>query len=75
MIIVASKIHTVKLEREKSNIIHKVLGGLLILASLFLLAPYFRDFFQIIIAIVFLSTGLYFLTKETRFRWFRIRRF
>ncbi len=71
----ASKIHTVKIDREKSNLIHKILGIILIIASLFLLAPYLRDFLQIVIAILFLSAGIYFLTKETRFRWFRIRRF
>lgn len=71
----ASKVSVFKLERKQSNIIHKVLGIFLILAALILLAPYIWDFLQIILAIIFLSAGTYFLTKDTRFRWFKIRRF
>jgi hypothetical protein len=70
-----NRIHTFKLERDKSELIHKIIGILFILIALALLIPYFLHFLKITIAMLFLSLGFYFITKQTRFRWFRIRRF
>ena len=70
-----SKIQIFKLDREKSNLINKLIGGFLIVASFLLMLPYLYHFFKIFVALFFLAMGVFFLTKETRFRWFRIRRF
>lgn len=70
-----SKIKTFKMEREKSDIIHKVLGAIFILLALILIIPYIIHFIRITIAVLLIMLGIYFLTKETRFRWFKIRRF
>ncbi|MCC7574082.1 hypothetical protein KO361_00620 [Candidatus Woesearchaeota archaeon] len=70
-----SKIQTFKIERDKSNIIHKAIGIIAILIAIILLIPYILHFLKITLAIMLLGTGIYFLTKQTRFRWFRIKRF
>jgi len=70
-----NKIRTFKLEKDKSSFIHKVLGVVFILLALILLIPYFIHFLRILLAIILISIGIYFFTKETRFRWFQIRRF
>ena len=69
------KVQTFKIEKEKSNVIHKGIGIIMILLAILLLVPYIVDFLKITIAVVLIFLGMYFLTKETRFRWFRIRRF
>lgn len=70
-----SKVQVFKMEKEKSDLIHKILGIILIIIAILLLLPYFIHFIKIMLAIILLSTGIFFLLKETRFRWFRIRRF
>ncbi|MFP4568017.1 MAG: hypothetical protein ACLFN8_03660 [Candidatus Woesearchaeota archaeon] len=70
-----NRVQSIKIDRDKSNIIHKILGVLFILLALILLIPYIFAFLKITVAILLIALGIYFLTKETRFRWFRIRRF
>lgn len=69
------RVQTFKLEKDKSNIIHKIIGILFFVIAILLLIPYILDFLKITLAVILLFLGFYFLTKETRFRWFRIRRF
>ena len=70
-----AKIKTFKMEREKSNIIHNILGIIFILLAILLMLPYIVHFLRIVVAALLIMLGIYFLTKETRFRWFKIRRF
>lgn len=70
-----SKVQTFKMDRERSDLIHKIIGVAFIILAIILLLPYFIHFIKIMLSIALISLGVYFLTKETRFRWFRIRRF
>lgn len=70
-----SKVQVFKLDKDKSGLVHKILGVIFIIIGVLLLLPYIIHFLRIVLAIFLLGGGVYFLVKDTRFRWFRIRRF
>jgi predicted membrane channel-forming protein YqfA (hemolysin III family) len=72
---IVKRVQVFKMDKDQSNILNKVLGIIFIIVAIILLAPYILHFLTITLAVFLIGLGIYFLTKETRFRWFRIRRF
>ena len=70
-----NRLRTIKLDRERSKKIHIIIGIFLIFLGFLLIWKYIIHFFRIILAIALFFGGVFFLVKDTRFRWFRIRRF
>ncbi len=70
-----AKVQVFNIDKDRSSIIHKLIGVILIIVGIFLLLEYLVHFLKITVAIFLLLGGIFFLVKESRFRWFRFRQF
>lgn len=68
-----ARVDIFKVDKDVSKYIHWGIGIVMIILGLLLLVEYFIHFLKIVVGVIAITYGLYFIANQKRFKWFRLR--